>query len=250
MKKIIIVKAGGELLKTPQTQKKILAGLSKLSLKNYVVFVHGGGPQIESELAKRKIPSKFINGRRFTSPQAIEVIEQVLSGQINKSIVATLTRQKYPAVGLSCRDGGIIIAKPLPQLGRAGRPFKINISLITCLLKAGFIPVLSSIGSDLHAQPININADDVASALACELKAAHLILLTNISGVHNSSNKRIPVLKTSDIDPLIRQNVITGGMIPKVQSAKQAIYRGVGEVDIVNGFYGLSFKHGTRIIPS
>lgn len=227
----------------------ILSDLARLARRQPVVFVHGGGPQIEQELLRNKIPTKFIKGRRFTSPAAMVHVERVLSGQINKGIAAELSAKGATAAGLSCRDGQVVMATPIPGLGRAAKPLKIDVSLLKVLVAGRIVPVVSSVGSDSKAQAVNINADDVASALAIKLKAANLIFLTNISGVLDQKKKRISVLKTTQIDALISNGVITGGMIPKVQSARAAIRKGVGEVDIINGKTGLSLSGGTRIQP-
>ncbi|MCG3205493.1 MAG: Acetylglutamate kinase [Elusimicrobia bacterium] len=247
MKRPLVIKAGGELMIPGPIRKKIILALARIGKKYPVVFVHGGGPQIEEELNRNKIPTRFVKGRRFTSPEAIVHVERVLSGQINKSIAADLAALGRPAVGLSCRDGQTLTAQPIPGLGRAGKPLQTRPALLSVLLKAGFLPVVSSVGSDKKGHPININADDVASALAISLKAANLIFLTNISGVLDKEKNRIPVLKTEKIDKLISSGVITGGMIPKVQSARSAIHQGIGEVDILNGKMGIDFEHGTRI---
>jgi acetylglutamate kinase len=249
MKRPWIIKAGGELLTLASTRKKIIFDLKKIQKSRPVVFVHGGGPQIEKELVKNKIPATFVGGRRVTSPAAMTVVERLLSGEINKGFVADLGQAGVNAVGLSGRDGRLVSAEPIKKLGRAGRPTKVDARLITHLLTARYLPVLSTVGSDTKGQAININADDFASALATKLKAERLIFMTNISGVLDGNKKRIPILKIGKIDQLVQAQVISGGMIPKVQSAKLALQKGVGEVDIVNGFHGISVEHGTRIIP-
>jgi acetylglutamate kinase len=243
-----VIKAGGELLVAGPARTQILKDLSRWHKKHPIVFVHGGGPQIEQELLKNNVPTQFINGRRVTSVEAMVFVERILSGQINKGLAAELTTRGAAAVGLSCRDAATIAAKPIAELGRAATPAKIKTMLIETLLAANFLPVLSSVGSDKEGEAVNINADDVASALAIQLRAANLIFLTNISGVLDQNKKRIPVLKTGDIDRLIKTGVITGGMIPKVQSARAAIQKGVGEVDILNGKEPIRLDGGTRII--
>lgn len=244
-----VIKAGGELLVPGLIRNRILSDIRRLSRSHPLVFVHGGGPQIEQELVKNKIPIKFVGGRRFTSPKAMLVVERVLSGQINKGLTAQLVSNGVHAVGLSCRDGGLVSAKPIQGLGRAARPVRVNISLFNALLEKKFVPVVSSVGSDQAGQAVNINADDVASALAVKLRAAHLIFLTNIAGVLDQNKKRIPVLRVQSIDKLIQKSVITGGMIPKVQSARSAIRKGVGEVNILNGKKGINLKTGSRLSP-
>lgn len=248
MKRPWIIKAGGELLTLASTRKKIISDLKKIQKGRPVVFVHGGGPQIEKELVKNKIPATFVGGRRVTSPAAMIVVERLLSGEINKGFVADLGQSGVNAVGLSGRDGRLVTAEPIKKLGRAGRPTKVHDQLISHLLRAGFLPVLSTVGSNAKGQAININADDFASALATKLKAKRLVFLTNIAGVLDGNKKRIPILKIGKINQLIQTQVISGGMIPKVQSARKAIQVGVGEVDIVLGTKGVNFHFGTRIV--
>jgi acetylglutamate kinase len=247
-KKLYLIKAGGDLLTLKDSRKRILTSLARLQKKASVVFVHGGGPQIEAELKMKRIPIKYMYGRRVTTPEAMKVVEQVLSGLINKNLSAELNRLHVIAAGISCRDGKLITGKLIPQLGRAAKPVKIDVQLVQTLVSNGFLPVISSVASDSMGEPVNINADDAASAIAVALKADNLIFLTDISGVLNQKRERIPVLKIKQMAALIDAGVITGGMIPKVQSAKNAILKGVGEVDIVNGFEGINLKHGTRIL--
>ena len=248
MKRPWIIKAGGELMAGQPVRGKILAGLKKIQRTERLVFVHGGGPQIEAELKRNNVAAHFVNGRRVTTPEAMIHVERVLSGEINKGLAAELVKLGVPAVGLSCRDGGAVTATPIDGLGRAAKPGKIRPALLAALMAAKFVPVVSSVGSDAKGMAVNINADDAASAIAVAMKAARLVFLTNVAGVRGSDGKRIPVLKISQIDRLIEEGVITGGMIPKVQSARKAILAGVGEIDIVNGLDGIQINGGTRIL--
>ncbi len=248
LKRPWVVKAGGELLAAASARRKILADLVNAARSRPVVFVHGGGPQIKKELAKRRIRAAFVGGRRVTSREAMAVVEQTLSGPVNKSVVADLVRLGAAAVGLSGRDGGLITGRVIPKLGRAARPEKINGRMLSALLKGKFLPVVSSVASDTLGQAVNINADDAASAVAVHLKAARLIFLTDVAGVRNGHGKRMGRLSARDVRRLIDGGIITGGMLPKVQSAMAAIKKGVGEVDIVNGFKGMKLDQGTRII--
>jgi acetylglutamate kinase len=243
-----IIKAGGELMGTPSIQRRILLDLAKLAKSKPLVFVHGGGPQIETELAKNKIPNKFVSGRRVTSPAAMIVVEKVLSGSVNKDIAGKLGALKVKAAGLSCRDGNLVVAKPYPRLGRAAKPVKVNPGLVMALVSAGFLPVISSIGTDGKGGAVNINADEAASALAVATKAEHLIFLTNISGVKDKKMKTIARLKISGIAALVNDGTITKGMIPKVQSARKAVLAGVGQVNILNGTKGVRLASGTAIL--
>lgn len=243
-----IIKTGGELLADPKIRKAILRGLILKAKKGPVLFVHGGGPQIEKDLTKNKIPVRFKGGRRVTSQAGMRVVEKTLSGEVNKSLVGELNQKGISAVGLSGRDGGLVKGKPIPGLGRAAKPIKVSPQLVRDLLKSGHMPVLSSVASDFKGHPVNINADDFASALAVALKAKNLIFLTDTNGVLDKEGRRIPKLSVRHIPVLIQKGVIKGGMIPKVQSAKNAISKGVGEVDILNGTKGIDFKFGTRIV--
>jgi acetylglutamate kinase len=176
------------------------------------------------------------------------VVERILSGQINKGLAAQLVVKGVNAVGLSCRDSGIIIGKPIRGLERAARPHKTNARLLRSLLKGGFLPVISSVASDQKGEAVNINADDAASAVAIALRADNLIFLTNVPGVFDQGGKRIPILKIKNVDRLIEHKVIQGGMIPKVQSARAAIQKGVHQITITNGKAGVKPKSGTKII--
>ena len=248
MKRPWVIKAGGELLATPATRSRILKGIKRYQRREAVVFMHGGGPQIEAELKRNGVEARFVGGRRVTTPEAMVHVERVLSGEINKGLVGELQRLRVSAVGLSCRDGALVLGQPIDGLGRAARPWKTNVAILDALLSARFTPIVSSVGSDRIGGAVNINADDAASAVAIRLKAGRLVFLTNVAGVRDALGRRIPVLRIDTIDRLIREGVITGGMIPKVQSARNAILKGVGEVDIVNGLEGVRVDHGTRIV--
>jgi acetylglutamate kinase len=248
MKRPYVIKAGGELLLPGPIRTKILAGLKTLAKKHPLVFVHGGGPQIEEELQRNNVPTTFVKGRRRTTSEAMIYVERILSGQINKGLAAELSTKSVLSVGLCCRDGKTIVGTPIAGLGRAARVADVNPALLQILLAKRFVPILSSVAADKRGDALNVNADDAASALAVALKAARLVFLTNTSGVLDADKKQIPVLKTVAVAKLIETGVISGGMIPKIQSAANAIKRGVGEVDILNGKQGINFKSGTRIL--
>ncbi len=248
MKRPWVVKVGGELLNAPRERTRLLSELRRLAKKESVVLVHGGGPQIEAGLKKEKIPIQFIHGRRVTTPSTMMVVEKVLSGVVNKGLVADLVKKGVHAVGLSGRDSGIVTGIPISGLGRAARVQMVKPKLIQHLVQGRFLPVISSVASDAKGAPVNINADDFASGLAIALKARHLVFLTDVAGVKDAQKKRIPVLKTHQIQELIDDGVVYGGMIPKLQSAASAIMKGVGEVDILKGGGGLLWSLGTRIL--
>jgi len=243
-----VVKAGGELLKQPRDREKLLSDLAKLSKREAVVLIHGGGPQIEAGLKKERIPNRFIGGRRFTSDRAMAVVEKILERSVNKELAADLLKKGVKAVGFSGRDGGMVIGRPIPGLGRAGQVKKVRVEFLRTLLGEGLLPVICSVGMDKEAKSLNINADDFASAVALALKARHLVFLTDVEGVMGSRGHRIPVLKTGGAKGLIDSKVISGGMVPKIQAALLAIRKGVGEVDILKGGKGIQLASGTRII--
>ncbi|MBV9080429.1 MAG: acetylaminoadipate kinase, partial [Elusimicrobia bacterium] len=148
MKAPWIIKAGGELVGDAAVRRKILRGLAEASRRNPVIFFHGGGPQIEAELKRNNVAAHFVGGRRVTTPAAMVHVERILSGEINKGLAGELLALGVRAAGLSCRDGGIVIGKPLPKLGRAAKPVKVKADLLWSLLKTRFTPVVSTVGGD------------------------------------------------------------------------------------------------------
>ncbi|MFH1379488.1 MAG: acetylglutamate kinase [bacterium] len=244
----IVIKYGGSLINKPAVQKHFFKNLARLSQSRRVVLVHGGGSEITTYLQKLKIKARFVQGLRFTGNEAMEVVEMVLSGKLNKEIAAKLNRYGAQAVGISGRDMHTVIARPIKKLGRVGTPAAVNPKLLYSLLAAGFLPVVSPVGNDHAGKAININADQTACALAVHLKAKQLIFLTDVPGILDSKGRRIPRIAVRDYGKLISSGVVTGGMIPKLKSAVDAIKHGVREVDILKGGKNLSFNHGTRIL--
>ena len=250
MKKDWVVKFGGSLLSDEAARRGFLKDAAALAKKRSLVLVHGGGPEINAALDRMGVKSSWVNGRRVTDEESMRVVEMVLSGQVNKRLVGELSRLGVKAVGLSGRDGGLLIATPAPDLGRVGTPSKADPSVLKTLLAAGFLPVVSSVASGPGGEALNVNADEAAAALASALKAERLIYLTDVPGVLDAGKKTIPVIKTGkELEKLIASGVITGGMIPKTRSCREAIKKGVGEVDIVDGRAGLLAMKGTRLLP-
>ena len=245
----IVIKYGGSLLEKDSLQRPFFKNLAWLSNTKGVVIVHGGGKEITLMLKKCGIATRFVKGLRFTDKATADVVEMVLSGRVNKDIVVKLNKAGASAVGVSCRDNNMIIARQIKELGRVGKPREVQVKLLHWLLDAGFLPVVSPVGSDEKGAVLNINADDAACALAIALKAHQLIYLTDVPGILDEKGKRIPVISISHIDALIADGTITGGMLPKLRSAAQAIQKGVREVDIIQGGRTISFKKGTRIVP-
>jgi acetylglutamate kinase len=247
--KVWVVKFGGSLLSDQAARRAFLKDAARLAKKNPLVLVHGGGPEINAALDKMGIVSTWVKGRRVTDDAAMGVVEGVLSGQVNKNLVGELNALGAKAVGLSGRDGGLLKAKPVPDLGRVGEPDKADPRLISVLLKAGFLPVLSSVAAGRDFGALNVNADEAAAALAVALKARRLVYLTDVPGVLDSQKKTIPTIRIAGLKKLIDINVITGGMIPKVLSCANALKRGVKEINIIDGRAGLPKLLGTQLLP-
>ena len=213
------------------------------------VVVHGGGPQIGAMLKKLQIPSHFIDGLRVTDEAAIEVVEMVLTGSINKQLVTSINAAGGRAVGVSGKDGNLIVARKLerkkldPQsmemkpvdLGFVGEPDKINAEVIQAIMKSELIPVIAPIGAGPKGETYNINADTVAGAVAGAMKAERMILLTDVEGVLDGDGKLIPKLSIADARKLIAGGTISGGMIPKIETAIEAVEGGVKAAVILDG---------------
>ena len=247
MKKITVVKFGGSLTKNKEAQKKFIKDLAQLSQKENIILIHGGGPEINTLLEKLNIESKFVNGLRYTDEKTLEVVEMALSGKVNKMLTAELIKCGVKAVGISAKDGSIALCQLIKDLGFVGKPVKINTKLLDVLMKNGFLPVLSSVGIDKTANTVNINADLLATAIAVAFKASKLIFLTDVAGVLDINKKTIKEIKIKNIDNLIKTNVITGGMIPKINSCKDAVQKGVKEVFIIDGASSIKKLNGTII---
>lgn len=200
------------------------------------VVVHGGGPMINDMLAKLGIESKFKDGKRVTDAATVEVVEMVLSGRVNKRIVQAINAQGGRAVGLSGKDANMITCEPAdPELGFVGDPTEIDPSVINNLFEDDMIPVIAPLGQGKNGETYNINGDTAAGAIAAALQADRLLLLTNVSGVKNAQGEVVTELTTADIDAMIADGTIAGGMIPKTETAVSAVRAGVRACIIVDG---------------
>jgi acetylglutamate kinase len=247
MENITVIKFGGSLAKNEEAKNKFLNELAALAKKQPVVLVHGGGPEINSWLAKLGIQSKFVNGLRYTDAQTLEVVEMALSGKLNKYFVGELYKRGVLACGISGRDCGLAPSKHISSLGFVGEPKKINADILKLLLKAGYVPVVSSLGISAAGDALNLNADTLATAIATELKARRLILLTDVCGVLDAEKKTIPCIKLSEAKKLVTGGVVTGGMIPKLNACVLSVKKGIREVWIADGVKGLKDLSGTVI---
>ena len=200
------------------------------------VIVHGGGPMINSMLNKLNIESKFIDGKRVTDSETISVVEMVLSGNVNKRIVQAINEQDGRAVGLSGKDAKLInCVQDKPELGLVGTPKDVNPEVILNLFENDMIPVIAPLGSSIDGETLNINGDTVSGAIAAALKADRLLLLTDVSGVQDKDGSIITELNSNQIKNWINDGIISGGMIPKTETALMALEGGVRGVVILDG---------------
>jgi len=248
--KTVVIKYGGAAMVDENLKK----GFAKdVILLDYIglnpIVVHGGGPQIGQVLQKMGIESKFHHGMRITDEQTMDVVEMVLAGDINKDIVSMINQHGGKAVGLSGKDGGLIKAKKLPRekvtfdqktpevidLGRVGNVKEVDASVLQTLEQGRFIPVIAPVGVDDKGQTLNINADLVAGAISSALKAEKLVLLTDVEGIKDGEGKVISSVNVAESRKLIKEGVIHGGMIPKVECALKAVEGGVKSAHIIDG---------------
>jgi acetylglutamate kinase len=200
------------------------------------VIVHGGGPMINAMLGKLDIETEFVNGKRVSTPETVEVVEMVLSGKVNKNIVQAINMQGGKAVGLSGKDGNLIICeKAAGDLGMVGDPTDVNANVIKSLTDDGFIPVIAPIGCGKNGETFNINGDTAAGAIAGGLNADRLLLLTDVEGVKDADGDVLTNMTAEQVESLTQSGVIAGGMIPKTQTALDAITQGVRAVVIMDG---------------
>ncbi len=238
--KIIVVKYGGNAMINEDLKKAVMGDLVLLSLIGIkVVLVHGGGPEISDMLKRVGKKSEFVNGLRVTDEETVDIVQMVLAGKVNKSLVNLLQNTGGKAIGLCGADGHLIEAKQLdPQLGYVGEITKVDTTPITDLLEKGYIPVVSTVGCDSEGNVYNINADTAAARIAGELKAESLISMTDIAGILRDKDDvttLIPKILVSEAPQLMREGIISGGMIPKVECCIEAIRRGVHKVFIIDG---------------
>jgi acetylglutamate kinase len=247
MKSLTVVKFGGSLTKNLCVRNKFLKELVKISQIEDVILVHGGGVEINDALKKSSIAEKFVDGLRFTDAATLSVVEMVLSGKVNRALTTGLIKNGANAVGISGKDGKSVVCKQLKKFGLVGKPVKINKKLVKVLIESGFLPVLASVASDAKGNVMNINADTLASSIAVAFKAQRLIFLTNVAGVFDKNKKVIKKLNLEEIEFLIENQTISGGMIPKIKGCVDSVKKGVKEVWIADGISGIKKIKGTVI---
>jgi acetylglutamate kinase len=248
--KTIVVKYGGNAMIDDELKNSFARDMVMLKLVGInPIVVHGGGPQIGDLLEKLNIESRFVNGMRVTTSETMDVVEMVLGGLVNKDIVNLINQNGGNAIGLTGKDGQLLHARKLhvthksPELekpeiidiGHVGEVSHINTSLLNMLTNSDFIPVIAPIGVDEEGHSYNINADLVAGKVAEVLQAEKLILLTNIAGLMDKEGKILTGLTTQQVDSLIEDGTIYGGMLPKIQCALDAVHGGVNSAHIIDG---------------
>ena len=236
--KIVVIKYGGNAMVNEQLKQQVMEDIALLWLIGVkVVLVHGGGPEISQTMQKFGKEAQFVNGLRVTDKETVDIVQMVLAGKINKTLVNLIQMKGGHAVGISGIDGGIIEAKMKNEaLGYVGEITKVRTQPITDLLEKNYIPVISTVATGADGEPCyNINADTVASAVAAAVGAEKLILLTDVEGVKDDSDNIIYEAHKNEILDMIDSGVINGGMIPKVLGCIDAIDSGVTGVHIIDG---------------
>ena len=238
--KIVVVKYGGNAMINEQLKQQVMEDIVLLWLIGVkIVLVHGGGPEISETMSKLGKQAVFVDGLRVTDKETVDIVQMVLAGKINKTLVNLLEMKGGRAMGISGMDGRLIEAKVKDErLGYVGEITKINIRPVEDLLEKGYIPVVSTLGCDREGNAYNINGDTAAAWLAGALKAERLIMLTDIAGIlrdKDDPSTLIPSVTIDEADQLRSEGVISGGMIPKVECCVEAIHKGVQNVIIMDG---------------
>ena len=238
--KIVVVKYGGNAMINEQLKQQVMEDIALLWLIGVkVVLVHGGGPEISDIMKKLGKEAVFVDGLRVTDKETVDIVQMVLAGKVNKSLVTLLQMKGGHAVGLSGMDGGILEAKIKDErLGYVGEITKVRTQPITDLLEKNYIPVISTVASDHAGNAYNINGDTAAAYIAGALGAERLIMMTDIAGIlrdKDDPSTLIPELTVSEAKTLYDEGVISGGMIPKVDCCIEALEKGVQNVIIMDG---------------
>jgi acetylglutamate kinase len=245
----VVIKFGGHAMGEEALASAFAQDIVYLKLSGVnPIVVHGGGPQIAAMLKRLAIKSEFVNGLRVTDKPTVEVVEMVLAGAINKEIVSAINRQGGKAVGISGKDANLMLARKITEmpdpesnimravdLGYVGDPEAVNPHIVDVISGSDLIPVIAPVGLSREGETLNINADTFASALAAEMKAKRLLLLTDVAGVLDEHKRLIPELSVAEARRLIKTGTITGGMIPKIEGCIGVLEAGVEAVAIIDG---------------
>ncbi len=234
---IVVIKLGGHAMGSDEAMESFARDVVLMRQVGVnPVVVHGGGPMINAMLDKLDIQSEFVGGKRVTDKATVEVVEMVLSGLVNKRIVQAINSQGGMAVGLSGKDANLIVCDQTdPSLGFVGSPSEMNPKVLHDLFSHDVIPVIAPLGSGRNGETFNVNGDTAAGAIASALKADRLLLLTDVSGVKNAAGEVVTELKAGQIREMTLEGTIAGGMIPKTETALDALHSGVRAVVILDG---------------
>ena len=235
---VVVVKFGGNAMGDDAEMAAFARDIVLMRLVGInPVVVHGGGPMINDLLGKLGIQSEFVRGKRVTDKQTVEVVEMVLSGLVNKRIVQAINDAGGRAVGISGKDDDLMVCvADDPELGFVGKPVEMNVQVIRDLYAAGMIPVIAPVATGMEDnETFNVNGDTAAGAIAAALKADRLLLLTNVPGVKNATGEVLTQLTPEDVRGMIEDGTISGGMIPKVETALDAVDGGVRAAVILDG---------------
>ena len=238
--KIVVVKYGGNAMINEQLKQQVMEDIVLLWLIGVkVVLVHGGGPEISDVMSRFGKEPVFLDGLRVTDEETIDIVQMVLAGKVNKTLVNLLEMKGGKAMGISGMDGGLIEAKiKNEKLGYVGEITNINIAPVLDLLEKGYIPVVSTLGCDKQGHTYNINGDTAAASIAGALQAERLIMMTDIAGVlrdKDDPDTLLPEITLDEVPQLYAEGIISGGMIPKVECCVEAIHKGVQNVIIMDG---------------
>ncbi|MCQ6961858.1 acetylglutamate kinase [Methanolobus chelungpuianus] len=249
---VMVIKVGGHAMVNPQVMSDIVQDIVLLRFVGiHPIIVHGGGPEITEKMERMGKKPEFVGGLRITDDETLEIARMVLVGNINTEIVSLIGRHGGKGIGLSGKDGKMIIAKKKPfqkvmienvehevDLGWVGDTEVINTEILNIVTREGYIPVISPIAMDVNGKALNLNADTIAGDIAAALRAKKLILMTDVPGVlkdRSDKSSRISRVTLDGVDQLIREGVISGGMIPKMKGAATAVESGVENVHIIDG---------------
>lgn len=241
-----VIKYGGHAMIDPVLRDSFARDITLMKLVGLQpIVVHGGGPQIDEVLANLGVVSERIDGLRVTDERTMDIVEMVLGGRVNQEIVSLMCNHGARAVGLSGKDDGFLLGERVTEMrtkagrivdpGRVGKVISVRTKLLEHLVAGGFVPVVAPVAVDAEGRSLNVNADTVAGAIAAAMKAEKLVLMTDIEGVRDESGKVASSMSADDLHRLIAEGVISGGMIPKVTCALDAIEMGVHKCHVIDG---------------
>jgi acetylglutamate kinase len=254
----ILIKLGGTLLDDPDSRIRLAREIAAFAKPPYeAVIVHGGGKQMTRFLAERGVESRFINGLRVTTPEIIDAVVKVFAGSVNTELVSAFRAAGAKPVGLTGLDAGLVDAEILDSaLGQVGRPACSDSTLLELLVRSQYLPVVACVAGDAQGRIFNVNADQMAVALAISFRASTLLFLTDVDGVRDGAGVTRAVLTAEEAQSLIEDGTATGGMQAKLEAAMLALHAGVAEVLIapganpgISGLFIGDSKIGTRLVP-